>query len=109
MIDQSLIALAFFKHNGYKEPNFQLFLEGRLAEDGRIFARYSRDTTEPVDDRQSSATYAFLLHYFEISYQWEYASMIRDLLMTMETYNPEDTHFFDFINKELALKGFLAL
>jgi len=106
MIDQSLIALAYFKRTGHVEPNFQQFLEERLHEDGIIFARYRRDTLERVNDNQSPATYAFLLEYFTITYQESHAATIRKLLKAMDTSNAEITHFFDFINKELALTLF---
>lgn len=109
MIDQSLIAIAYFERTGTPEPNFQQFISGRLQEDGLIFARYNRDTLEKSNENQSSAAYAFLLHYFELTNQFDYAATVRDLLLAIETYDPETTHFFDFINKEMALRGFLNI
>ena len=107
MIDQSLIAVAYFRQVGEVEPNFQNFLQTRLEEDGKIFARYSRDTLRHVNENQSPATYAFLLHYFELTNQLNHAAKVRELLLLMETYNAEITHFFDFSNKKLALLGLL--
>ena len=109
MIDQSLIAIAYFERMGQVEPNFQQFLEERLAEDGKIFARYYRDTGINSNENQSSAVYAFLLHYFELTGQSANAEKTRTLLRQMETFNPITTHFFDFINKELALISGLRL
>ena len=108
MIDQSLIAIAYFRHMGFVEPNFQRFLEDTLSIYGRVYARYDRHTAEPVNDNQSSATYAFLLHYFELTGQDERAAVVRALLEAMQTYDPETTHFFDFINRELGLRGLFA-
>ena len=105
MIDQSLIAIAFYKRTGRMEPNFQAFIVNRLAEDGHIYARYRRDTLERVSENQSSATYAFLLNYFELTGQQSQATIIRELLLAMQTYDPQTTHFFDFINKELAIQN----
>ncbi|MCL2398931.1 MAG: hypothetical protein FWC91_04185 [Defluviitaleaceae bacterium] len=103
MIDQSLIATAYFRRKNQVEPNFQQFLEDCLLKDGLIFARYNRNTLERTSDNQSSATYAFLLYYLEITNQLEYYAAVRKLLEAMQTYDPVTTHFFDFINRELAI------
>ena len=109
MIDQTLIAIAFYKRVGHVEPHFQRFLEERLMEDGVIFARYYRDTGRNVNENESSATYAFLLHYFRVTGQPELAQKAEGLLLQMQTGDAVTAHFFDFINKELALVGGLCL
>ena len=109
MIDQTLIAIAFFERMGHVEPNFQQFLEESLMRDGVIFARYCRDTARNVNENESSATYAFLLHYFRITGQDELAVKAESLLNQMQTNDATTAHFFDFINKELALINGLCI
>jgi len=105
MIDQSLIAIAYFERMGYAEPNFHAFLEERFREDGVIFARYCRDTARNSNENQSSAVYAFLIRYFEITGQAGFAEKARGLLEGMDTGDAVSTHFFDFINREIVRVG----
>ncbi|MBC1630257.1 glycoside transferase [Listeria welshimeri] len=104
MIDQMLIALAYYDKNGTIEPNFDKFLQTELASKGKIYARYDRDTQKPNSENESSAVYAFLTQYFNKTNQTKNGKITTELLSKMDTSNPETTHFFDYINKEITLK-----
>ncbi|EMX5392820.1 glycosyl hydrolase family 8 [Listeria innocua] len=104
MIDQMLIAIAYYDENGTVEPNFDQFLQTELASKGKIYARYDRETKEPNSENESTAVYAFLTQYFNKTNQAKNGKITKELLEKMDTSNPETTHFFDYINKEITLK-----
>ncbi|MBC1375468.1 glycoside transferase [Listeria sp. FSL L7-0091] len=104
MIDQMLIAIAYYDENGIVEPKFDQFLQTELASTGRIYARYNRETKNPNSKNESTAVYAFLTQYFNKTNQAKNGKITKELLEKMDTSNPETTHFFDYINKEITLK-----
>ncbi|MDT0000238.1 glycoside transferase [Listeria cossartiae subsp. cayugensis] len=104
MIDQMLIAIAYYDENGDIEPNFDNFLQTELASNGKIYARYQRETKKPSSENESTAVYAFLTQYFNKTNQAKNGKITKELLEKMDTSNPETTHFFDYINKEITLK-----
>ncbi|MHC6011250.1 glycoside transferase [Listeria innocua] len=104
MIDQMLIAIAYYDENGTVEPNFDQFLQTELTSKGKIYARYDRETKEPNSENESTAVYAFLTQYFNKTNQAKNGKITKELLEKMDTSNPETTHFFDYINKEITLK-----
>jgi hypothetical protein len=105
MIDQALIAIAYFQRTGNIQPSFHEFVLQRLAEDGVIFARYSRCGNTVTSYYTSSSVYGLLLHYFQLTDEWQTAETVRTLLLNMPTYDATVAHFFDFMNKELALSN----
>ncbi|PZF90200.1 glycoside transferase [Listeria ivanovii] len=104
MIDQMLIALAYYAENGFTEPNFNKFLQEELSSKSKIYARYNRKTKKPTSENESTAVYAFLTQYFNKTNQPKNGKITKGLLRKMDTSNPETTHFFDYINKEITLK-----
>lgn len=103
MIDQMLIAIAYYDENGFTEKNFNQFLLNELSSQGKIFARYDRNTEKPISENESTAVYAFLTQYFNKTNQLKNGKITKGLLQKMDTSNPETTHFFDYINKEITL------
>ncbi|WP_258378543.1 hypothetical protein [Listeria ivanovii] len=71
MIDQMLIALAYYDENGFTEPNFNKFLQDELSSKNKIYARYNRKTKKPTSENESTAVYAFLTQYFNKTNQLE--------------------------------------
>lgn len=104
MIDQMLIAIAYYEENGFVEPTFDNFLQTELTSNGKIYARYNRKTKKPISKNESTAVYAFLTQYFNKTNQPKNGKITKGLLQKMDTSNPETTHFFDYINKEITLK-----
>ncbi len=103
MIDQMLIAIQYVTLTHKKEPQFDAFLENEWNQNNRVYARFYRDTKEPVESMESTAVYALLAKYYTLTNQTDFYQKAMDKLNEMDTSDATTTHFFDYMHKELAL------
>ncbi|WP_088808562.1 MULTISPECIES: glycoside transferase [Listeria] len=103
MIDQMLIAIQYVTLTHKKEPHFDAFLQSEWEQNNRVYARFYRDTKEPVESIESTAVYAMLTEYYTQTNQPDFYQKAMDKLNEMDTSNATTTHFFDYMHKELAL------
>lgn len=103
MIDQLLIAISYTELLEKKENHFDRFLKQELQTKDQIYARYNRKTEVNMGENESTAVYALLVQYFELTKQTENKNWVLGKLKQMNTQNAQETHFFDYIHKELIL------